>query len=126
LGSWQRPRIGRRTLVACIIVPLACLVAIILFAHSHRPTTFCADRGSGATPTAAIEAYLHRCGRRYTLAAGPFDALKSTSAYASYADLVEYRLNVLDNGEGPVAFMLIGKPTAAAPWRTLGRPGTGP
>jgi len=116
----------RTWIIGGIIVPVACVVLILLFAHSHKPRAFCDDHGSGATPTAAIEAYVHRCGRRYTLASGPLDIVKRPASYATYADLIEYRVNVLDNSVGGAAYVLVGKPAAAARWRTLGRPRTSP
>lgn len=116
----------RTWIIGGIVVPVACLVAIALFAHSHKPRAFCSDRGSGATQTAAIEAYVHHCGRRYTLTSGPLDVVKRPASYASYAALTEYRVNVLDNSAGKVAHVLVGKPTASANWRTLGRPSAEP
>ena len=89
-------------------------------------SAFCASIGTGQTPLRAIHAYLSRCGSDYTIWRGPYDGDKQTTPFASYNALVEVSLNVRDNSEGPVAFLLVGQRSPRGQWRTLGRPGTGP
>jgi hypothetical protein len=88
--------------------------------------SFCAETGTGSTAAAAIRNYLTRCGRDYSIIKGPFNADKSTSIYANYAQVVEYSLRVKHNAEGEIAFLMVGKRHAGDEWRTLGPPGTGP
>ena len=102
----------------------AALAAMSLSGCSQ--SVFCDSIGTGPTPLRAIHAYLSRCGTDYTIWRGPYDGDKQTTPFASYNALVEVALNVHDNGEGPVAFLLVGQRTARGQWRTLGRPGTGP
>jgi hypothetical protein len=106
------------------IAVAAALAAMSLAGCSQ--SEFCDARGGGATPLAAIHAYLSKCGNDYTIWRGPYDGDKQSSAFASYNALVEISLNVRDNSEGPVAFLLVGQRVPRGPWRTLGRPGTGP
>jgi hypothetical protein len=102
----------------------ATLAAMSLGACSQ--SVFCGSIGTGPTPLRAIHDYLSKCGTDYTIWRGPYDGDKQASAFASYNSLVEVALNVADNSEGPVAFLLVGQRTARGQWRTLGRPGTGP
>jgi len=46
-------------------------------------TAFCDATGRGSNPHAAITSYLHKCGADYSIAAGPYDADKASSAYAN-------------------------------------------
>jgi hypothetical protein len=78
------------------------------------------------TASAAIRNYLTRCGPDYRVQAGPFDADKSTSSYANYAQVVEYRLRVKNNAQGRIVFLMVGKRASGDKWRTFGPPGTGP
>jgi hypothetical protein len=92
-----------------------------------QPTrSFCSKTGTGSTASAAIHNFLNRCGRDYRIQKGPFDADKSTSSYANYAQVVEYSLRVKNNAEGGIAFLMVGKRGAGDQWQTLGPPGTGP
>jgi hypothetical protein len=111
----------------------AFLVAVFLTWAICTPTGraqpashFCSKSGTGSTASAAIRNYLTRCGPDYRIQAGPFDADKSTSSYANYAQVVEYRLRVKHNAEGAIAFLMVGKRAAGGKWHTLGPPGTGP
>lgn len=106
---------------------VALLVAVAVVAQSGASAAvFCNANGVGSTPRAAIASYLRACGSDYSVAIGPYDGDKATTPYASYAHLLEYRLNVKNNAEGSLAFWEVGQRTAASPWRTLGPPGTGP
>ncbi len=78
------------------------------------------------TARAVIRAYVQDCGSDYSIAKGPYDADKSTTEYASYTQVVDYTLNVTDNKQGPVAFLMVGERLTGGTWRTLGPPGTGP
>lgn len=94
--------------------------------RARSASRFCSKVGTGPTASAAIRNYLTLCGPAYRIQAGPFDADKSTSPYANYAHVVEYRLRVKNNAEGPIAFLMVGKRAAGDKWHTLGPPGTGP
>lgn len=113
--------------IARLIVALFAVWAIYTATARAQPAgSFCSKSGTGSTASEAIRSYLMRCGADYRIQAGPFSADKSTSAYANYAQVVEYRLRVKNNAEGVIAFMLVGKRAAGDKWHTLGPPGTGP
>jgi hypothetical protein len=105
-------------------VGVTAAVAVMSLAGCSQ-SEFCNAIGSGPTPLSAIHAYLSKCGTDYKIWRGPYDGDKQSTAFASYHALVEVALNVRDNSEGPVAFLLIGQRAPRGPWRTLGRPGTG-
>ena len=88
--------------------------------------TFCTAVAHGPSARTVIGSYLRICGSDYRISKGPYDADKATTGYASFARVVEYTLNVKDNAEGSLAFLMVGKRTPGTPWRTLGPPGTGP
>ena len=89
-------------------------------------SAFCDSTGVGNSARAAFRAYLDECGTDYKIARGPYDGYKQATLYARYAHLVELALDVRGNSEGTTAFLLVGERTPNGPWRTLGRPGTGP
>jgi len=107
--------------LAAIVVAAACGLSAC-----GSSAVFCDTVAHGSTAHAAIGSYLQDCGSDYSIEKGPYDADKSTTAYASYAQVVEYTLNVTNNKEGPVAFLMVGERLAGGTWRTLGPPGTGP
>jgi cytochrome c556 len=107
----------------------AAVVAALLAAISISgcaQSAFCDSIGVGLSATAALRDYLKACGDSYKISRGPFDADKETTGYASYARVVEWSLDVRENSEGSIAFLLVGERTPHGRWRTLGRPGTGP
>jgi hypothetical protein len=106
-------------------VGVAAAVAAIGLAGCSQ-SAFCNATGRGPTPLSAIHAYLSECGTDYTIWRGPYDGDKQSTEFADYNALVEVALNVRDNSEGRVAFLLVGQRTPRGQWRTLGRPGTGP
>lgn len=112
--------------IVAFIVALLAAWAVYTTNSLAQPASFCSKTGTGSTASAAIRSYLKRCGPDYRIQAGPFDADKSTSSYANYARVVEYRLGVKDNAEGGIAFLMVGKRAAGDKWHTLGPPGTGP
>lgn len=112
--------------VVAVIVVLVAAWAIYTINRVTPPSHFCTKTGTGSTSTAAISAYLTRCGGDYSIEKGPYDADKATSAFAAYARVVEYTLRVANNDEGGLAFLMVGKRHAGDKWRTLGPPGTGP
>lgn len=113
--------------IASFIVALFAAWAIYTAtAHAQPASSFCSMTGTGSSASAAIRNYLTRCGPDYRIQAGPFNADKSTSSYANYARVVEYRLRVKNNAEGGIAFIMVGKRAAGDKWHTLGPPGTGP
>ena len=112
--------------VSAFIIALLAAWAAYAVNSLAQPASFCAKTGTGSTASAAIHSYLKRCGSDYRIQAGPFDADKSTSPYANYARVVEYRLRVKNNAEGGLAFLMVGKRRAGERWHTLGPPGTGP
>jgi hypothetical protein len=122
------PAGANRLTVAIVAFIVALFAAWATYAANSlaQPDSFCSKTGTGATASAAIHDYLKRCGRDYRIQAGPFDADKSTSSYANYAQVVEYRLSVKNNAEGGIAFVMVGKRAAGDRWHTLGPPGTGP
>jgi hypothetical protein len=107
-------------------VELAAILLGTCALTSCSAKTFCTATARGATAQSAISSYVHACGADYRISRGPLNADKSTSAYANYAQVVLYTLDVKDNAEGPVAFLMVGQRTRAASWQTLGPPGTGP
>lgn len=112
--------------IAAFIVALLAVWAAYTASSLAQPGSFCPKTGTGSTASAAIHNYLKKCGRDYGIQAGPFDADRSTSSYANYAKVVEYRLRVKNNAEGGIAFLMVGKRAAGDKWHTLGAPGTGP
>jgi hypothetical protein len=94
--------------------------------ESGYASRFCAAEGSGSTANAALASYLHSCGSNYTLAKGPYHADKSTTPYARYAQVVEYTLDVANNGVDSQGFLEVGQRVAGGTWRTHGSLGTGP
>jgi len=112
--------------IAAFIVALFAAWATYTANSLAQPGSFCSKTGTGSTASAAIHNYLKRCGQDYRVQAGPSDADKSTSSFANYAQVVEYRLSVKNNAEGGIAFLMVGKRAAGDKWNTLGRPGTGP
>jgi|SRR5579863_3063194 len=113
--------------IAAFIVALSAAWTMTAATGRAQPAgSFCSKTGTGSTASAAIRNYLRRCGRDYSIQKGPYDADKSTSSYAKYAQVVEYTLRVKNNAEGGIAFLMVGKPAAGGKWRTLGPPGTGP
>jgi hypothetical protein len=113
--------------IAAFIAALFAACAIYTATGRAQPArSFCSKTGTGSTASAAIHNYLKRCGRDYRIQKGAFDADKSTSPYASYAQVVEYSLRVTNNAEGGIAFLIVGKRAAGDKWHTLGPPGTGP
>jgi hypothetical protein len=113
--------------VSVFVVALFATWAIYMATGLAQPAgSFCSKSGTGSTASAAIRNYLTRRGPDYRIQAGPFDADKSTSSYADYAQVVEYRLGVKKNAEGGIAFLMVGKRVAGEKWHTLGPPGTGP
>lgn len=113
------------------IVVLFGAVAAAWAAHpaasrAQPASSFCSTSGTGSTAGAAIHDYLTRCGPDYSIQAGPFSADKSTSPYANFVKVVEYRLGVKHNAEGRIAFLMVGERGAGDKWHTLGPPGTGP
>jgi hypothetical protein len=118
-----------RLTVAIVVLIVAVAAAWATYPATSRAQparSFCSTTGTGSTASAAIHNYLTRCGPDYSIQAGPFSADKSTSAYANYAQVVEYRLLVKHNAEGRIAFLMVGKRGAGDKWHTLGPPGTGP
>lgn len=113
-------------IIAFIVALLAAWAIGTAIGRAQPAGRFCSKTGMGSTASAAIRHYLKRCGQDYRFQAGPFDADKSTAAYANYAQVVEYRLRVKNNLEGGIAFLMVGKRAAGDKWRTLGPPGTGP
>lgn len=115
----RRPlrRVGR-VLLAVTVVQGLC--------SCGSASSYGAAIGHGPTAEDAVASYLQACGSDYTIAKGPYDADKATTPYASYAQMVEYTLNVKNNGEGALAFLWVGRRTARSSWQTLGQPGTGP
>jgi hypothetical protein len=113
-------------IAAFIVALLAAWVTDTATGRAQPASSFCSKSGTGTTASAAIHNYLARCGPDYRIQAGPLDADKSTSSYANYAKVVEYRLRVKNNTEGRIAFLMVGKRAADDKWRTLGPPGTGP
>jgi hypothetical protein len=112
-----------RTLtLAAIVVAGACALS----GCGSNAAAFCDTSAHGSTARAAIRSYLRDCGSDYSIEKGPYDADKSTTAYASYSQVVEYTLNVKDNKEGPVAFLMVGQRLTGGTWHTLSPPGTGP
>ncbi len=108
-------------------------VAITLVAVAACGLSSCGDSGAfcdvtvhGPNAQAVIHSYLRSCGSSYSIWHGPFDADKATAGYASYANAVEYSLNVKNNDEGAVPVVIVGQRVAGGSWRTLGAPGTGP
>lgn len=114
------------TIAAFIVALLAIWATYTANSLAQPAGSFCSKTGTGSTASAAIHNYLKKCGRDYRIQAGPFDADKSTSSYANYAKVVEYRLRVKNNAEGGIAFLMVGKRAAGDKWHTLGEPGTGP
>jgi hypothetical protein len=104
----------------------AVFVVAVVVSGCGNSASFCEVTGHAGTARAAIRSYLRACGSDYTISKGPYDADKSTTEYASYAQVVEYTLNVEDNNEGSVAFLMVGERQVSGMWRTLGPPGTGP
>lgn len=113
--------------IAAVLAALFAAAAINTATARAKPARgFCSSTGTGSTASAAIHNYLKMCGRDYRIQKGPFDADKSTSSYANYAEVVEYSLRVEENEEGTIAFLMVGKRAAGDKWHTLGPPGTGP
>lgn len=121
-------RTNRLTVAIAVFIAafLATCAVYTATGRAQPARSFCSKTGTGSTASAAIHDYLKRCGRDYHIQKGPFDADKSTSAYASYAQVVEYSLRVKNNAEGGIAFLMVGKRATGDKWHTLGPPGTGP
>lgn len=125
LGAMLAPLFtGRLPAHSSARVATAAVAAAALLLTGCGSATFCNAHGPSAG--AAIGSYLRRCGYDYRISNGPYDADKATTGYASFPRVVEYTLNVKDNAEGSLAFLMVGQRTAGTPWRTLGPPGTGP
>ena len=95
-------------------------------AWASSASTYCASSATGHTALAAAARFVSKCGPSYKLGRGPYDADKATSPYADYAQVVEFTIRVTGNSEGTLGFLLVGRRTRHAPWRTLGSLGTGP
>ena len=115
------PGLGLRVLVFAAV-----LVAVSILSGCGSADGFCDVSKAGPSSHAVITSYLRACGSDYSISRGPYDGDKPTTQYASYAQVVEYTLNVKNNSEGGIAFVMVGQRTAGGSWQTLGSPGTGP
>jgi len=85
----------------------------------------CNQHATGATALATARRFVAECGTGFRMEK-QIDALKSSTGFASYAQVDEFVIRVpAGAASGPALFVLVGRRSPRESWRTLGI-GTGP
>jgi hypothetical protein len=110
----------RRSVIAAAAVLILGMGAFAVV--RYKPWHPCRSGGTGSTAQAAIGHYYQSCGSKPKLD-GPGYAGKGSTAYASWNQVVEYRVTYRS---GDVRFLLVGQQTATSRWKVLDGEGSGP
>lgn len=123
------PAKARLALAAGILACVCVLGALVKFMVAEISTPesglACNHHATGPTALATARKFVSECGSGFGVER-QIDAFKSSSGFASYAQVDEFVISVPAGApSGPALFVLVGRKNSRESWRTLDT-GTGP
>jgi hypothetical protein len=115
-----------RSATLALLLAVTLLAAAIAGCGAGEADNFCTASGAGRTAIDAARAFVAACGSDYQITRGPYDADQQTTPFANYAQVAEFTISVVDNSEGSLGFLTVGRRTREEPWHTLEPLGSGP
>ena len=110
--------------MALLVTVVVVVVVVALFTLGPKRLRYwrCGDRVERATPRAAVDGYYEYCWTRAELRTGLRDGHKEGGEWADWFEVKEYGIH---KDGSAVAFLFVGRRTAASGWVVLSE-ATGP